>query len=230
MKILVIEDEVKMAKALKKGLNQAGYEVEGANTGEEAFFLISTKRYDLILLDWMLPGRSGIEILTAMRDSQNETPVLILTAKDEVEDKVEGLDAGADDYLVKPFAFPELLARIRALSKRRTDLQTDSNTYAIEDLKMNLIERSVIRNGTNLDLTKIEFNLLVYFFKNKGLIVSRKMLSDDVWKVHSKTLHMDNVIDVTINRLRRKIDGVHETKLIKTVRGVGFTLKASSSK
>jgi len=227
---MVIEDEAKMAKALKKGLNQAGYDVEGASTGEDAFFLISTNKYDLILLDWMLPGRSGIEILKAMRESQNETPVLILTAKDEVEDKVEGFDAGADDYLVKPFAFPELLARIRALSKRRADPQADSNTYVMGDLKVNLIDRNITRDGKEIDLTKIEFNLLVYFLKNKGVIVSRKMLCEDVWKVHARTIHMDNVIDVTITRLRRKIDGPHKKKLIKTVRGVGFTLNAGSSK
>ena len=222
MKILVIEDDKKVAQALKKGLESERYEVELAQTGEEGFFLISARKFDLIILDLMLPGRDGLEILAAVRGRNDKTPVLILTAKDAVEDKVVGLDAGADDYLVKPFAFPELLARVRALLRRGTNGQAIK--FKLADLDMDLVRRVVTRAGRPISLTVREFELLEYLLRNQGRIVTREMLARDVWKETQRATPLDNVIDVHIARLRKKIDEHAETRLLRTVRGVGFIL------
>jgi DNA-binding response OmpR family regulator len=177
-----------------------------------------------VILDLMLPRRDGLEVLTTLRKRGLETPVLILTAKDTVDDRVQGLDSGADDYLVKPFAFPELLARIRALLRRgRPDqalkLQQD-------DLTMDLVTRKVARGGGPLELTVKEFEMLEYLLRHAGQVVSREMLARDVWRVTARATPLDNVIDVTVARLRRKIDDLFETKLLHTVRGVGFVLRS----
>lgn len=222
MKILVIEDDKKVAQALKKGLESERYEVELAQTGEEGFLLINARKFDLIILDLMLPGRDGLEILAAVRGRNDKTPVLILTAKDAVEDKVVGLDAGADDYLVKPFAFPELLARIRALLRRGTNGQVIK--FKLDDLDMDLVRRVVTRAGRSISLTVREFELLEYLLRNQGRIVTREMLARDVWKETQRATPLDNVIDVHIARLRKKIDEPSATKLLRTVRGVGFIL------
>ena len=222
MCILVIEDEVKVAEALRKGLETEGYEVMVAHTGEDGFFQLSTGVFDLVLLDLMLPGRDGIEILTALRKSGFATPVLILTARDTVEDRVTGLDSGANDYLVKPFALPELLARIRLLLRRGKREQAIQ--LGLADLEMDLVSRKVTRNGERIDLTVREFELLEFLMRNRERIVSREMLAHDVWQVKERSTPMDNVIDVHIARLRRKVDGPFETKLIKTVRGLGFVI------
>jgi DNA-binding response OmpR family regulator len=222
MRILVIEDEKKVAQALKKGLESERYDVEVAFSGEEGFFLLHSQKFDLVILDLMLPGRSGLEILTALRGKHDKTPVLILTAKDAIEDRVVGLDAGADDYLIKPFAFPELLARLRALLRRGIDGHVLKLKLA--DLEMDLVGRLVIRNGRLLPLTVKEFELLEYLLRNQGQIVTREMLAKDVWEETQRATPLDNVIDVHIARLRKKIDEPFVKKLLHTVRGVGFIL------
>lgn len=223
MRILVVEDEKKVAKALKEGLEAEHYEVTVAHTGEEGFYLVSSQTFDLVLLDLMLPGRDGIEVLKTLRSRELQTPVLVLTAKDAVEDRVLGLDSGADDYLVKPFAFPELLARIRALLRRgRTD---QALKLKLADLEMDLVTRKVIRTGKSIDLTGKEFELLEYLLRNHGHVVSREMLTRDVWQETSRVSPLDNVIDVHITHLRHKIDDPFDKNLLHTVRGVGFILR-----
>jgi len=223
MRILVVEDEEKVAMALKEGLEGERYEVDLAETGEEAFFRLSAELYDLVILDLMLPGRDGIEILSVMRQRCLQTPVLILTAKDAIEDRVLGLDTGADDYLVKPFAFPELLARIRALLRRgRAD---QILRLKVADLEMDLVTRKVVRGDRELDLTPREFELLEYLLRHHNQIVSREMLGRDVWKEPLRATPLDNVIDVHIARLRKKVDEDFSAKLIHTVRGMGFVLR-----
>ena len=224
MRVLIVEDEKKVAKALRDGLEAEHYEVRVASTGEEGFFLVNHESFDVVVLDLMLPRRDGLEVLTTLRRRGLQTPVLILTAKDTVDDRVHGLDSGADDYLVKPFAFPELLARIRALLRRgRPDqilkLQQD-------DLAMDLVTRNVARAGQTLELTVKEFELLEYLLRHAGQVVSREMLGREVWHVTARATPLDNVIDVTIARLRRKVDDRFEPKLLHTVRGVGFVLGA----
>lgn len=226
LRILVIEDERKVAKALQDGLERDSYSVALAHTGEEGFFLATSEPFDLIILDVMLPGRSGIEVLSALRKQEPRIPVLLLTARDSVEDRVLGLDTGADDYLVKPFAFPELLARIRALLRRGKP--ESAVILRIEDLQMDLIARSVARAGRVIDLTAREFELLEYLMRHQGQVVSREMLTRDVWKETQRQTPLDNVIDVHMVRLRRKVDEGASIRLLHTVRGVGFVLKAAT--
>lgn len=223
MRILVVEDEAKVARALKEGLEREHYEVSLARTGEEGFYRANAESFDLVILDLMLPGRDGLEILETLRKRNVQTPVLILTARDALSDRVEGLDAGADDYLVKPFAFPELLARIRALLRRgRAEMVL---RFKVADLELDLVTRKVTRSRQPLDLTAREFELLEYLLRHQGQIVSREMLSRDVWKETARATPLDNVIDVHIARLRRKVDDPFPNKLIHTVRGVGFVLR-----
>jgi two-component system copper resistance phosphate regulon response regulator CusR len=223
MRILVVEDEAKVARALKEGLEGEHYDVVVAKTGEEGFFRVNAEMFDLLVLDLMLPGRDGIEVLTTLRKRGVQIPVLILTAKDDIEDRVLGLDSGADDYLVKPFAFPELLARIRALLRRgRIDQVL---RFKAGDLEMDLVTRKVTRGNQTLDLTSREFELLEYLLRHRNQLVSREMLTREVWKEPSRATPLDNVIDVHITRLRKKVDQDFPTKLIHTVRGVGFVLR-----
>jgi len=227
MHILVIEDEPKVAQAIESGLVSEGYQVTVSNTGEEGFFLAMSQTFDMILLDLMLPGRNGLDILNALREKENHVAVLILTAKDAIEDRVRGLDCGADDYLVKPFAFPELLARIRALTRRgRPDQALKLN---VADLELDCITRQVKRSGYLIPLTAKEYELLEYLMRHQGHTVSREMLAQDVWHVKDRAIPLDNVIDVHINRLRSKIDAEYEPVLLHTIRGVGFILKEDES-
>jgi two-component system copper resistance phosphate regulon response regulator CusR len=221
--ILVVEDEQKMAKALQEGLEADEYSVQVAYTGEEGFYLIQARPFDLVILDVMLPGRDGFEILATLRSRGIKTPVLLLTSRDTLEDRVRGLDTGADDYLVKPFAFPELLARTRALL-RRAKLDT-SQPFKLADLEMDVAQRSVLRGRQPIELTAREFELLEYLFADQGRVVSREMLARDIWKETSRQTPLDNVIDAQMARLRRKLDGQFERKLLHTVRGVGFVLR-----
>src|SRR5712692_1650115 len=224
VRVLIVEDERKVAKALREGLEAEHYDVHVAGTGEEGFFLVNHESFDLVVLDLMLPRRDGLEVLTTLRKRGLQTPVLILTAKDTVDDRVHGLDSGADDYLVKPFAFPELLARVRALLRR--DRPDQVLKLHQDDLAMDLVTRTVVRAGQNLELTVKEFEILEYLLRYVGRVVSREMLARDVWHVTARATPLDNVIDVTIARLRRKIDDPFETKLLHTVRGVGFVLRS----
>lgn len=222
MRILLVEDEAKVARAVSQGLQAEFYDVAIASTGEEGFFRASNESFDLIILDVMLPGRDGLEILRALRASGSQVPVLVLTARDAVEDRVSGLDQGADDYLVKPFAFPELLARIRVLLRRA---HPPLVRFRCADLELDSAARKVTRGGHAIDLRLREFELLEYLMRHQGQFVSREMLARDVWKTLHRGTPLDNVIDVHIARVRRKIDADSTVKLIHTVRGVGFVLK-----
>jgi two-component system copper resistance phosphate regulon response regulator CusR len=222
VRLLVIEDEPKVGQALREGLQAEGYEVVLAETGEDGFFVASNRVFDLIVLDVMLPGRDGLEVLAALRRQGISTPVLLLTARDAVESRVAGLDAGADDYLVKPFAFPELSARIRALLRRgKAEPMT---AIRIGTFEVDPVTRTVLREGIRLELTVREFELLEYLARNKGRVVSREMLARDVWKEPGRPTPLDNVIDVHVARLRKKLDDPFSIKLLHTVRGVGFLL------
>lgn len=223
MNILLVEDEYKLAAAVAEGLQANHHTTEVAHTGEAGLKLLRNGRFDLMLLDVMLPRQSGFETLRELRRDGFQLPVLILTSRDSVEDRVLGLDAGADDYLVKPFAFPELLARIRALSRRGAP--TSASRMELADLKIDLNGRTAYRAGKLLDLTGREFDLLEYLVVNRGTVVSREMLARSVWKETSRSTALENVIDVQIARLRRKIDDPFPTKLLHTVRGVGFVLR-----
>ena len=223
MRILVVEDETKVARALREGLEREQYEVVVAPTGEEGFFLVNAQEFDLVILDLMLPGRDGLEVLSTLRKRGLDTPVLILTARDAIEDREQGLDSGADDYLVKPFAYPELLARIRARLRRGRGDQP--LRLRLADLELDLTPRKVRRAGQELQLTVREFELLEYLLRHKEEVVSREKLAREVWKETSRATTLDNVIDVHINRLRRKVDDHFHRTLIHTVRGVGFVLR-----
>jgi DNA-binding response OmpR family regulator len=227
VQILVVEDEPKVAGALREGLETEGYQVTVAETGEDGFFHASAKSFDLIILDVMLPGRTGIEVLNTLRRQGDKTPVLLLTAKDAIEDRVLGLDSGADDYLVKPFALEELSARIRALLRRNRS--ESLSTLSIGNLEIDFARRTVNRKGQRIELTVREFELLEYLARNHGRVVSREMLARDVWKETARATPLDNVIDVHIARLRRKIDDTSSVKLLHTIRGVGFTLSEEQS-
>ena len=223
VRILVVEDERKLAEVLESALQAEHYEVVVERTGEDGFFRANAETFDLVLLDLMLPGRGGLEILQTLRKRQLQTPVLILTARDTVEDRVLGLDLGADDYLVKPFALPELLARIRALLRRGRP--ADTLRLKASDLEIDLVTRRATRDGHPIDLTMREFELLEYLLRHQGHVVSREMLAHDVWKEPRRATPIDNVIDVQVARLRRKVDLDGHERLIHTVRGVGFMLR-----
>ncbi|MBI3832805.1 MAG: response regulator transcription factor [Planctomycetes bacterium] len=227
MRVLVVEDEKKVAKALMEGLTGEHYDVAVAATGDEGFILANEQAFDFIVLDLMLPGRSGLEILAAIRKRGSQTPVLVLTARDAIEDRVLGLDGGADDYLVKPFAFPELLARMRALLRRgRNDHIVD---LKVADLEMNLLARKVQRGGQSVLLTAKEFELLEYFLRHSGSVVSREMLARDVWQQPGRDTTVDNLIDVHVARLRKRIDEPFARHLLKTIRGVGFCISETDT-
>ena len=224
MHILVIEDEQKLAQALAESLTALDHTVVTAVSGEEGFYLASTQAFDLVLLDLNLPGRDGIAILQSLRGRQLQTPVLVLTARDTLDDRVRGLDSGADDYLVKPFAFPELHARIRALARRgRPDARA---TLACADLTMDRVARKVTRAGQPIDLTAKEFELLEHLLLHQGHIVSRETLARELWGERARVVTLDNVIDVHVARLRAKVDTPFGRPLIKTQRGLGFVLRA----
>jgi two-component system copper resistance phosphate regulon response regulator CusR len=219
-RVLVVEDEPKVANALCEGLTGEGFDVAVEQTGEGAFFRISTEPIDIILLDLGLPGCSGLDVLRASRRRDLRTPVLLLTARDTVAQRVEGLDAGADDYLVKPFAFAELLARMRALLRRGNAGYV--GVLRAGDLTIDLTSRRVERAGRWIDVTAREFELLEYLVRHRGEVVSRELLARDVWREPARSTPLDNVIDVHLTRLRRKLDEVGQPPLIQTIRGVGF--------
>ena len=223
MRILIIEDEKKTADYLQKGLEENGFTVDVAHNGEDGLFLATSEdEIDLIILDVMLPKHDGWSIIGALRGGGWQMPVLFLTARDSVQDRVKGLELGADDYLVKPFAFSELLARVRTLLRRRPAKQPE--TLCIGDLEVDLLRHCAIRNGMRLELTQKEFSLLALFAQKTGEVLSRTLISEQVWGMDFDS--DANVIDVAIRRLRSKVDTPFDKELIHTVRGVGYVLEA----
>jgi len=221
MRILVIEDEAKIAQFIKRGLKEEGYAVDVAVDGEEGHFMLSSNEYDAIILDLMLPKTDGLTLCRALRKEGNQTPIIMLTAKDSIKDKVKGLDSGADDYLPKPFAFEELLARVRVLLRKKDSrVQTQ---LKVEDLVLDLLTHKVTRGDREIELTVKEYALLEYLMRNAGNIVTRTMISEHVWDINFDTF--TNVIDVYINYLRNKVDSGFTDKMIHTVRGKGYLLK-----
>ncbi len=221
VKILIVEDESKAGDYLQKGLHEAGFAVELARTGLEGHSRAMIERYDLIILDVMLPDVSGWRILGALREAHNQTPVLFVTAKDSVEDRVKGLELGADDYLVKPYAFAELLARVRSLLRRGSQpLQAEQ--LQVADLILDLPRRRALRQGQKINLTSKEFALLELLVKHQGEVLTRSQIASQVWDINFDS--DTNVIDVAIRRLRAKLDDGFEPKLIHTVRGMGYKL------
>jgi two-component system copper resistance phosphate regulon response regulator CusR len=223
-RLLVVEDERKLLRSLQRGLEAEGYEVLGAANGDDALARLEQISVDGVILDWLMPGKDGLEVLRELRRSGRTLPVLMLTARDAVEDRVLGLDAGADDYLVKPFAFAELFARVRSLLRRGRE--TRETTLRAGDLEVDLLERRVTRGGAEVALRPREYEVLVYLLRHQGGAVTRDMLGRDIWKEPEHAL--TNVIEVTITLLRRKLDRAGQPSLIHTVRGVGYLLQAAS--
>lgn len=218
-----MEDEPKLAEAVKQGLEANEHTVVVAHTGEDGFFLATTQSFDVLILDIMLPGRDGLEIMGNLRRLGKRTPIMLLTSKDSLEDRVQGLDSGADDYLTKPFALSELQAHVRALGRRGG--AAEESILRLEDLELDRIRHTAVRAGRTLDLTAREFEILEYMMLQGDRVVSREMLTREVWKESSRYTPIDNVIDVQIARLRRKVDDPYPRKLLRTVRGVGFVLR-----
>ena len=225
MKILIVEDEPKTGTYLKQGLTEAGFITDLAVTGTDGQYLALTETFDLIILDVMLPGINGWDVLRALRAAGRSMPVLFLTARDQVDDRVKGLELGADDYLVKPFAFSELLARVRTLLRRGKVVEPD--TLKIADLEINLIRRRASRSGQRIDLTAKEFMLLTLFLQRQGEVLSRTLIASQVWDMNFDS--DTNVVEVAVRRLRAKIDDHFEPKLIHTVRGIGYVMELRNS-
>lgn len=223
MKILIVEDEPKTGDYLRQGLAEAGFTVDLARDGLDGLHLASTEDYDLVVLDVMLPGLDGWRVLQALRQAEREVPVLFLTARDSVDDRVKGLELGADDYLVKPFAFAELLARVRTLLRRGTKAK-EADTLRVADLELDLPRRRVSRGGRRIDLTAKEFALLELLLRRHGEVLPRSLIASQVWDMNFDS--DTNVIEVAVRRLRAKIDDGFEPKLIRTVRGMGYVLEA----
>jgi two-component system, OmpR family, copper resistance phosphate regulon response regulator CusR len=221
MRILIAEDEPKTATYLRKGVSESGYVVDCAGTGEDALHLALTGDYDLLILDVMLPGRDGWSVLAELRKQGKQTPVLFLTARDSVTDRVKGLQLGADDYLVKPFAFSELLARMRSVLRRGPTRQAE--VLRIADMEIDLLRRKVSRGGKRIEVTTKEFDLLSLLARRAGEVLSRTLIAEQVWDMNFDS--GTNIIDVAVRRLRMKVDDPFEKKLIRTIRGVGYVLE-----
>jgi DNA-binding response OmpR family regulator len=221
MRVLVVEDERRLASIIKRGLIEEGYAVDTVYDGEEAQYMAETTTYDVIVLDIMLPKKDGISVCKDLRAKKINTPILMLTARDSVEDRVKGLDSGADDYVIKPFAFSELLARIRALLRRESLSKTPK--IQVGDLLLDTLTREAWRGERKIDLTTKEYSILEYFMSHPNMVITRTMLEENAWDYEYDS--MSNIIDVYIRRLRRKIDGEAEDSLIQTIRGAGYRLK-----
>ncbi|MCK6264499.1 heavy metal response regulator transcription factor [Vibrio sp. ZSDE26] len=222
MKLLIVEDEAKTGSYLKKGFTESGYIVDLASDGVDGLYQATSQHYDLVILDIMLPNLNGWQVLQTMRSSGLHTPIIILSAKDQVEDRVKGLELGANDYVVKPFAFVELLARVKNALRVQNGHTKSDTTLAIADLSLNLLKRTAHRNGDNITLTSKEFSLLELFMKKRGEVMSRSLIASLIWDMNFDS--DTNVIDVAVKRLRSKIDKPYEIKLIHTVRGMGYKL------
>ena len=225
MRLLIVEDERKTGDYLKQGLSEAGFVVDVSNRGDEGMHLASQQAYDLLILDIMLPGMSGYTILQTLRNQGDETPVLLLSARDLVEDRVKGLELGADDYLVKPFSFSELLARVRTLLRRGRSIE--KNDIQVADLHVDFLKRRVSRAGQRIDLTAKEFALLELLVRRKSEVLPRSLIASQVWDMNFDS--DTNAVEVAIRRLRSKIDDPSEVKLIRTVRGMGYVLEEPQS-
>ena len=221
MRVLVVEDERDLNRLIKKRLKEEGLSVDACYNGEEALDYLASVDYDLLISDIMIPKMDGIELVKRVREMKKDIPFIFLSAKDAVEDRVGGLDAGADDYLIKPFAFEELLARVRVLLRKNANIKT--NVLKVGDLSLNLDTHLVKRGDKEIELSSKEFNLLSYMMLNSGIVLSREKLEEHVWDFDFSG--SSNVIDVYIRYLRKKIDDGFETKLIKTIRGEGYTIK-----
>ncbi len=221
MKILIVEDEKKVGRFLKLGLEEEGHTVSNAYDGEKGENLALSEKHDVIVLDIMLPKKNGIEVLKSIRSNGISTPVLILTAKGSLADKVEGLDEGADDYLVKPFAFAEFIARVRSLGRRSGAEKT--TTLKVADLELDTLTRKARRGGKEIELTNREYALLEYFVRNVNRVLTRTAISEHIWEYNFDT--GTNIVEVYVNKLRNKIDADAETKLIHTIRGMGYMMK-----
>jgi two-component system, OmpR family, response regulator len=223
MRILIVEDDKEVLEYIANGLAEHGHSLDKAFDGKDGLFLATTEAYDVIVMDRMLPSLDGLTIIKTMRGAGNRVPVLILSALGEVDDRVKGLRAGGDDYLVKPFAFSELLARVEALQRRVIDIDQQETVLRVADLEMDLLGRRVLRGGTVVDLQSREFRLLEYLLRHKGQVVTRTMLLENVWDYHFDP--QTNVIDVHISRLRGKINKNAEQQLIRTIRGAGYIIE-----
>ncbi len=222
MRLLLIEDDKRIASFIVKGLTEAGYAIDVECDGQKGLQTALSEPYDLLIVDWMLPGLDGVSICKKTRKNKPDLPIILVTAKDTIPNKVEGLEAGADDYLTKPFSFLELLARIRTLLRRGTRM---TETLSIDDLTMNIPDRRVVRNGQEIFLSNKEFSILEYLLRNKNRVVSRVILTEHVWDIHFD--RGTNLVDVYINYLRKKIDTGSKKSLIYTIRGAGYMLKES---
>jgi len=222
MRLLIIEDDKDVLAYIKKGMAEAGHNTDEATNGKDGLFMATTEDYDVMIVDRMLPELDGLTIVQTLRGSNNHTPALILSALGEVDDRVKGLKSGGDDYMVKPFSFAELLARVEILGRRRGN-DSQETSIAAQDLELNLLSRQVTRQGQVIDLQAKEFQLLEYMLKHKGQVVTRTMLLEHVWNYHFDP--QTNVIDVHISRLRNKIDKDFDNEIIKTVRGAGYIIE-----
>jgi two-component system OmpR family response regulator len=225
MRILLVEDDSKIASFIVKGMKAAGYAVDQAADGGKGLSLALSERHDAAIIDIMLPGLDGLSLIRAMRKEKITTPVIILSAKGSVDDRVKGLQTGSDDYLTKPFAFSELLARVQALIRRSSNL-SEPTSLTVGDLSMNLLSREVVREGKQIDLQPMEFSLLEYLLRNNGRVVSKSMIMEHVWDYNFDP--QTNVVEARVCRLRDKIDRDFAKKLIHTIRGVGYVLKETS--
>ncbi|MDR3352789.1 MAG: heavy metal response regulator transcription factor [Zoogloeaceae bacterium] len=228
MRILIVEDETKTGNYLRQGLQEAGFNVDLARSGPDGLHLALTEDHDLLILDVMLPGIDGWQVLKTLRDARRGMPVLFLTARDQVEDRVRGLEAGADDYLIKPFAFAELLARVRTLLRRGRTPETAPTLLKVADLELDLLSRRASRAGRRIDLTAREFALLELFLRRPGEVLPRSLIASQVWDMNFDS--DTNVIEVAVRRLRAKMDDPFTRRLIRTVRGMGYVLEEAEAK
>ena len=223
MKILIVEDEIKTGEYLRQGFREAGFNADLVRTGVDGLHMAQEGDHDLIILDVMLPGMDGWQVLKSLRRNGQEMPVLFLTAKDHVDDRIKGLELGADDYLVKPFSFAELLARVRTILRRGRN-GTEVTVLQVADLELDLLRRRIIRSGKLIDLTAKEFGLLELLMRRQGEVLPRSLIASQVWDMNFDS--DSNVIEVAMRRLRAKVDDAYEVKLIQTVRGMGYVLEA----
>ena len=226
LRILIVEDEARIAAFIKRGLEEESYSIDIASDGEEGLEWISSFPYDLIIMDIMMPKMDGVTLCKKVRGKGIATPILMLTAKDAIDDRVEGLDAGADDYLVKPFAFKELLARLRAMT-RRNSVEEKSNKLTVADLQLDVLSRRVFRQDKEIELTNKEFALLEYLMQNSGKVLSRTLIAEHIWNFDF--YNQSNIIDVYVRQLRKKIDEPFDTKLIVAVRGAGYKIQGGKN-